>query len=167
MKLRQRVQEEEKSSGDLKRKFVTSEQDKEDFKERVRIIEEKERAAQTRLKGLPKLEVELDAARRERDHVIKEVSTLKKQLAEAERRAESAEKQAQTDKLEDQIRVVAELNDELSNARIEKRLVEDRGKAEIKQLKEDAARQQEKSQIAEMELRSEIQVCIHFEHTLP
>jgi hypothetical protein len=159
MKLRQRVQEEEKGSVELKRKLVTLEQDKEDFKERLRIIEEKERAAQTRLKGVPKLEVELDSARRERDNATREASSLKKQLVDAERRVESAEKRAQTDKLEEQMRVVAELNDELSNARIEKRLVEDRGKAELKQLKEDAARQQDKSKLAELELRSEIQVC--------
>jgi hypothetical protein len=57
------------------------------------------------------------------------------------------------------MRVVAQLHDDLSNAQLEKRLAEDRAKAEIKQLREDAARQQEKSQLAELEPWSEIQVC--------
>jgi hypothetical protein len=61
--------------------------------------------------------------------------------------------------VEEQKRALADLNDDLANARLEKRLAEDRGKAEVKQLKEDALRQQDKAQLAELELRSEIQVC--------
>jgi 2',3'-cyclic-nucleotide 2'-phosphodiesterase (5'-nucleotidase family) len=110
------------------------------------------------MKSLAKLEVELDTVKRERDDARRDVASFKRQLAEAEKRADDAEKRAQTDKLEEQTRVVAELNDDLSNARLEKRLAEDRAKGEIRQLKEDAARQQEKSQLAELELRNEIQV---------
>jgi hypothetical protein len=163
MKLRQRVQEEEKSSAELKRKLVTSEDERSDLRDRLRIVEEREKAAQSRLKGLVKLEVELDTVKRERDDAHRDVNSLKKQLVEAEKRAEDAEKRAQTDKLEEQKRLLADLNDDLANARLEKRLVEDRAKAEAKHQKEDAARQQEKAQLAEAELRTEIQVrYIHF-----
>jgi chromosome segregation ATPase len=158
MKLRQRMQEEEKGSAELKRKLATSEEERRDLRDRLRIVEEREKAAQMRLRSFAKLEVELDSSKRDREEAKRDIADLKKQLVEAERRAEDAEKRAQTDKLEQQMRVVAELNDDLSNARLEKRLVEDRGRAETKQLREDAARQQEKSQLAEMELRSEIQV---------
>jgi chromosome segregation ATPase len=159
MKLRQRVQEDEKSSAELKRKLVTSEEERSDLRDRLRIVEEREKAAQTRLKGLSKLEVELDTVKRERDDANRNVLNLKRQLAEAEQRTEDAKKQAQTEKVEEQKRALADLNDDLANARLEKRLVEDRAKAEAKQLKEDAAHQQEKSRLAEVELRSEIQVC--------
>jgi chromosome segregation ATPase len=158
IKLRQRVQAEEKEKAELKQKLHILEAESSDVKDRLKITEEREKAAQVRLKSLSKLEVELDTAKRERDEARRDITSLKQQLAEAERKAEDAETRAQTGKLEDQMRVVAELNDDLSNARLEKRLVEDRAKAEMKQLREDAVRQQEKSQLAELELRNEIQV---------
>jgi hypothetical protein len=158
MKLRQRVQDEEKSKSDLRRRLATSEDARSDLSDRLRIVEEREKAAQARLKSLTKLEVELDTARREGNESRRDTIVLRKQLAEAEKWAEEAEKRAQTDKVEEQMRAIAELSDDVDNARLEKRLVEDRAKAEIKQLKEDAARKQEKSQLAELELRNEIQV---------
>ena len=162
MKLRQRVQEEEKVKAELKRKLLSSEEERSDLRDRLRIVEEREKAAHARLKDLIKLEVELDSVKRERDDAQLDVGSLKKQLAAAEKRAEEAEQRAQTEKLEEQKRIVADLNDDLTNARLEKRLAEDRAKAEAKQLREDAARQQEKSHLAELELRSEIQVCSPF-----
>ena len=158
MKLRQKVQEVEKGNAELKRKLVTSEDERSDMRDRLHIVEEREKAAQTRLKDVVKLEVELNSVKRERDDAQRDVASLRKHLAEAEKRADDAEKRAQTDKLEEQKRVVQDLQDDLSNARLEKKLAEDRGRAEAKQLKEDAARQQEKARLAELELRSEIQV---------
>jgi hypothetical protein len=142
----------------LRRRLAKTEQEREDQRDRLRLVEERERAAQERLNYLPKLEQEVDTLRREKGGANREVSDLKKQLAEAEQRADDAEKRAQTDKLEQQMRVVAELNDELDNVRIEKKLVEDRAKAEVKKVKEEAAQQQEKGQLLELELRSEVQV---------
>jgi hypothetical protein len=157
-KMRQRIQEEEKDKADLKRRLTKTEQEWADQRDRLRILEERDRAAQERLKVLPKLEQEVGMLKWEKETSDREVSELRKQLAESERRAEDAERRAQTDKLEDQMKVVAELNDELSNARIEKRLVEDRGKAEIKKVQEEASRQAGKSRLLELELRNDVQV---------
>ncbi|KIV98835.1 uncharacterized protein PV09_09406 [Verruconis gallopava] len=155
-KLRSRVQEEEKASVELKRKLATSEEEKLDLRDRLKIVEEREKAAQAKLSSLAKVETELDTVKRDREDAKKEVANLKKLLAEAEQRAEDAEKKAQTDQLEEQMRVIAELNDDLSNARLEKKLAEDRAKAEIKMLREDMERKEEKSRLNEMELRNEI-----------
>ncbi|QDS74222.1 hypothetical protein FKW77_002538 [Venturia effusa] len=156
-KLRQRIQEEEKEKFELKRRLQKTEQEWIDQRDRLRILEERDKAAQERLKSLPKIEQEVDILKRDKETSDREVSELKKQLVESERRAEDAEKRAQTDKLEDQMRVVAELNDELSNARIEKKLVEDRGKAEVKKVQEEAARQADKAKQLESELRNDVQ----------
>jgi hypothetical protein len=159
-KMRQRMQEDEKDKAELKRRLNKTEQEWSDQRDRLRILEERDRAAQERLKVLPKFEQEVDLLKREKDTSDREVLELRKQLAESERRAEDAERRAQTDKLEDQMKVVAELNDELSNARIEKRLIEDRGKAEVKKVHEESARQAEKARLLEAELRNDVQASI-------
>lgn len=159
-KMRQRMQEEEKDKAELKRRLHKTEQEWTDQRDRLRILEERDKAAQERLKILPKLEQEVESLKREKETSDREALELRKQLVESERRAEDAERRAQTDKLEDQMRVVAELNDELSNARIEKRLVEDRGKAEVKKVQEESARQAEKARQLELELRNDVQVSL-------
>jgi hypothetical protein len=75
-------------------------------------------------------------------------------------RAEEAEKRVQTGALEAEKRVVAELREDLENVRIEKKLAGDRAKNEIRDLKEDAARQQERAKVSELELKGEIAVSI-------
>jgi hypothetical protein len=157
-KLRTRMQEEDKQSVELRKRLERAEREREEHKERAKMAEERERAAQERLKTLPKLQQEKALLKGDKDSLLRDISEMKRQIANTERRAEDAEQRAQTDKVDEQIRVVAELNDELSNVRIEKRLIEDRAMAEVKQIREDTARQQEKTQLAELELRSEIQV---------
>lgn len=159
-KMRQRMQEEEKDKVELKRRLHKTEQEWTDQRDRLRILEERDKAAQERLKIFPKLEQEVVLLKREKETSDREVLELRKQLVESERRAEDAERRAQTDKLEDQMRVVAELNDELSNARIEKRLVEDRGKAEVQKVQEELTRQAEKARQVELELRNDVQASL-------
>lgn len=157
-KMRQRMQEEEKDKAELKRRLHKTEQEWMDQRDRLRILEERDKAAQERLKTLSKLEQEVDLLKREKETSDRGMAALRKQLLESERRAEDAERRAQSDKLEDQMRVVAELNDELSNARIEKKLVEERGKAEVKKVQEESSRQAEKAKQLELELRNDVQV---------
>lgn len=159
-KLRLRMQEEDKSSLDMKRRLEKTESERDDMRDRAQVSEAREKAAQERIKSFAKLYAEVDVLKREKDTTGRDVEDLKRQLADAEQRAEDAERRAQTDKVEEQMRVVAELNDELSNSRIEKRLIEDRSKAEIAKMKEDTAQAQEKTQLAELELRSEVQVRV-------
>ena len=162
--LRTRLQEEEKSKIELKRKLEVAEQDAVEGKDRIRRAEERDRNAADRLKGIPKLERELQDLKAELIASNAQIAELKKMLLEAEAQADEAEQRAQTDKVEEQMRAIAELNDELSNARIEKRLVEDRLRKEANEVREEAKRQQEKAKLAELELKTEIQVRIHVRH---
>lgn len=156
--LRNRLQEEEKSKVELKRKVELAEQEVVEAKDRAKSAEEHDRIATEKLKAVPKLEREIQDLKAEVVAANAQIAELKKMLLEAEAQADEAEQRAQTDKVEEQIKVIAELNDELSNARIEKRLVEDRMRKEVNEVKEEAKRQQEKAKLAEIELKAEIQV---------
>lgn len=156
--LRNRLQEEEKNKVELKRKLEVTEQEVVDAKDRARRAEERDRTATEKLRAVPRLEREIQELKAELVAANAQIAELKKMLLEAEAQADEAEERAQTDKVEEQIKVIAELNDELSNARIEKRLVEGRMKKEINEVKEEAKRQHEKAKLAELELKAEIQV---------
>ncbi len=91
---------------------------------------------------------------------MQEIQDLRRRLDEAEKRADEAVKKAQTDKMEEQKRKIADLEEELSNSRIEKRLVEDRVKKEMSDVKGEYSRHLDKARLIEMELKSEVQVFI-------
>ncbi|KAF2401363.1 hypothetical protein EJ06DRAFT_475551, partial [Trichodelitschia bisporula] len=155
-KLKSRAQEVEQSNTQLKNKLDKAERDSLEHKERGREAEARENTLLDKIKTLTKAEHEVESLRRDNDLATKEIAQLRRQLADSARRAEDAEHKAQAEKAEQQMRIIAELNDELSNARIEKRLVEDRAKAEVKEIRDEAARQQERVRLSEVQLRGEI-----------
>jgi chromosome segregation ATPase len=159
-KLRLRVQEEERSSTEVKKRLEKIEAENRDLKDRAERAEEREKAAADRLLRLAKVEKEAETLKSDKENASREIQELKRSRDEAERRAEDAENRAQTNKVEEQMRVVAELNDELSNVRIEKRLIEDRVKSEMKEIKDEQHRQLAKARLGEVELRTEVQVCL-------
>jgi len=156
--LRARLQEEEKVKLELKKRLEAVDHDVTEAKERARRAEERDRIATEKLKTLPRLEREMHELKADQIAANATIAELKKMLTEAEQQVEDAERRAQTDKVEEQMKIIAELNDELSNSKIEKRLIEDRVKKEINEVRQEAARQQEKAKLAELELKSEIQV---------
>ena len=158
--LRARLQEDEKAKAELKKRLETIDHEITEAKERTRRAEERDKIATEKLKTLSGLEREMHELKADQVAANATIAELKKMLAEAEQEAEDAEHRAQIDKVEEQMKVVAELNDELSNSKIEKRLIEDRMKKEINEVKQEMARQQEKAKLAELELKSEIQVSI-------
>lgn len=157
---RVRLQEEEKAKAELKKRLETVDHEITDAKERTRRAEERDRMATEKLKTLPKLEREMHELKADQIAANATIAELKKMLEEAEQETEDAERRAQTDGVEEQMKIVAELNDELSNSKIEKRLIEDRAKKEINEVRQETARQQEKAKLVELELKSEIQVRI-------
>jgi TATA element modulatory factor len=156
--LRMRLAEEKKDNADLTKSLEKAESDIRDLRISIQSAESREKSANDRINTLSSKERELETLRSEKADTTKEIQRLRRLLDEAERRADDADKQAQSKRLEEQMRVIAELNDELSNSRIEKRLVEDRVKSEMKDIKEEHNRQLEKSRISELELKAEIQV---------
>jgi hypothetical protein len=156
--LRSRLQEEKKNNADLTKRLEKAESDIRDLRITIQSTESREKVANDRLSTLSSVERELETVRSEKSDAVKESQQLRKLLEDAERRADDADRQAQSKKLEEQTRVVAELNDELSNARIEKRLVEDRIKSEMQDIKDEYNRRLEKARVSEIELKAEIQV---------
>lgn len=155
-KMRTKISEQDKELFTLKQRLSKAEKSIGEAMERARRAEAAEKAAQEKLKIVVRIEKDVDALRAEREEAGLTIGELRRQLTDALTRAEEAEKRAQTGALEAEKRVVADLREDLENFRIEKKLAEDRAKSEIREVKEGAARQQERAKVAELELRGEI-----------
>lgn len=155
-KMRAKAGETDKEISALKQRLSKAEKSIGEATERAKRSEAAERAAQEKLKIVVRIEKDFDALRAEREEAGLTIGELRRQLNDALNRAEEAEERVQTGALEAEKRVVAELREDLENVRIEKKLAEDRAKNEIRDLKEDAARQQERAKVSELELKGEI-----------
>ncbi|KAI9775480.1 MAG: hypothetical protein M1839_001097 [Geoglossum umbratile] len=154
-KLRAKSAEDEKAASEAKRRLEKAERDLFDAKEKAKRSTDSERRANEKLKVLSTIEKEVELFRTERESNAGLVSRLQAQLAEAVLRAEHAETKAQTDALEAEKRIVVELRDDLTSAKIEKELSEERNRAEVKGLKEKIEREKERTRMLELELRGE------------
>ena len=159
-KMRAKAGEADKEISALKQRLSKAEKSISEATERAKRSEAAERAAQEKLKIVGRIEKDFDALRAEREEAGLTIGELRRQLNDTLNRAEEAEKRVQTGALEAEKRVVAELREDLENVRIEKKLAGDRAKNEIRDLKEDAARQQERAKVSELELKGEIAVSI-------
>jgi uncharacterized phage infection (PIP) family protein YhgE len=160
-KLRTKVQETDKEISTLKQRLARAEKSIGDQTERAKRAEAAERAAQEKLKIVGKIEKDIEMIRAEREEAGLTIAELRRQLNDAMSRAEDAEKRVQAGALEAEKRVTASLKDDIDNLRIEKKLAEDRGKRDVQEAKDEAARQKERAKVAELELRGEIAVHIH------
>ena len=154
-KLRATAKDEEKTSLELHKASDRAERDAADLRQRVKRCEQAEKRAVEKLKNLTQVEKELDRAKSERDSSNALVATLKSQLAQASANASEAENKAQARALEAERRLVSDLRDDLSNAKIEKELGEERVRAELRAVKEKAERDREQARVVEIELRGE------------
>jgi chromosome segregation ATPase len=162
-KMRMKVTDTEKEIANLKQRLSRAEKSIGDSTERARRAEAAERNAQEKLKIVGRIEKDVDALRAEREEAGLTIGELRRQLSDALSRAEEAEKRAKSGALEAEKRATADLRDDLENARIEKKLADDRSRKEIQEVKEDAARQQERAKIVELELQGEITVSFLLE----
>ena len=142
----------------LKQRLQQAEKSVSEQSDRAKRAEAAEKAAAEKLKIVGQIEKDIEHIRAEREEAGLTIAELRRQLSDALTRAEQAEKRAQTGALEAEKRATASLKDDIENLRIEKKLVEDRGKRELQEAREEAARQQEKTSMTELELRGEIAV---------
>jgi hypothetical protein len=157
--LRSRVLEQEKSIAELRKKLEKSEAQNKELLDLLKSTQTREKAAHDRISALSKVEKDLIITTSEKEEALKRVQALMKDLQEADQTADHAMKNAQSGRLNEQMKLVSELNDELSNAKIEKKLAEDRAKSELKDVREAFQRDAEKTKLSELELRAEVQVC--------
>jgi hypothetical protein len=158
-KLRGRLQEEERSATDLKKLHEKAETEAKDLRDSLKASEAREKAAEDRSVGFVEQQRQLENLKMEKAEAIKEIHELRREVDEAEKRADEAAKKVQTEKLEEQRRRIGDLEEEVANSKIEKKLVEDRVKKEMQNVKDEYKRQAEKGKLTEMELKSEVQVC--------
>jgi chromosome segregation ATPase len=158
--LRIRLNEEKQTNEGVSKKLDKLDGEMRNLKIVVQTAEAREKAANDRLNSLHDVERELSNVKLEKAEAMKEMQGLGVLLEEAEQRAEDAEKKAQSNKLEEQKKVISDLNDQISDSKIERKLLEDRHKAELKELKDDHTRQLEQSNLSNLELKTEIQVSL-------
>ncbi|KAJ5027519.1 TATA element modulatory factor 1 TATA binding-domain-containing protein [Bipolaris maydis] len=155
-KMRAKSQEQEKEITLLKQRLAKAEKSITEQSERARRAEAAEKSSQEKLKIVGKIEKDIETIRAEREEAGMTISELRKQLNDALSRAEDAEKRVQSGALEAEKRATASLQEDIENLRIEKKLAEDRAKKELQAARDEAKSQQEKAQVAELELRGEI-----------
>lgn len=155
-KLRAQGLDSEKAVLDMRKKLDKAERSEMEHKHKVRRAEVSERSASDKAKQVPVLQEQLEAMRAERDKVTEQVTSLNAQLQEAEKRAAQAIQAAQNKALEADKNRIADLENELEDAQIERKLAEDRAQAEIRKVREDTDRQRERWSVTELELTTEI-----------
>ncbi|TKA65388.1 hypothetical protein B0A49_10513 [Cryomyces minteri] len=155
-KLRAKLTEEDKAAAELRKRLARVEKNAAEATERAGRAEADARQAGEKMKQLGRIERDIEMLRAERDEAASMIASLRKNLADVTGRAEEAERKAQTDAIGAERKLVVKLQDDLSNARIERKLADDRARVEIQRVKEEAEKRQERASITDMELRSEI-----------
>jgi hypothetical protein len=154
-KLRQQIAESNKHEADSERRKAKLEKDLSNAEARAKRAEAAEKRAQGSLNSQSKASKDLEAVISERNALSATVEEMKGQLARAVARAEAAESKAQADLSDQSRRKITELEDDLSSARIERELSEEKLRREIRGLKENLDREKEGARILEADLKSE------------
>ncbi|KAK2864964.1 hypothetical protein FQN49_004041 [Arthroderma sp. PD_2] len=154
-KLRQYIAESTKSQADLKKRIERVEKDLSQANDRAKRAETAEKRATASLSRQANAEEDLESTIAERNILKATVSDLSYQLSRASARAEAAEQKAEEETAQIEGRRVTELKEELSSAKIEHELSDEKLRREIRDLTENLNREKERSRTQEVELRGE------------
>ncbi|KAF7184994.1 TATA element modulatory factor [Pseudocercospora fuligena] len=155
-KLRAKAAEDEKMTGELRKRLDRAEASEADLKAKLRKAQVAERQASEKIKQIATIEKQVDELKVDRENAAELVRSLTAQLKEAKESAARAAKEAAGKATEAEKAQIANLQNELEDAQIEKKLAEDRAAAEIKKYTEESDRQREKFAVQELELKNEI-----------
>lgn len=155
-KLRAKTAEDEKIASEVRKRLDRSERSETELKQKIRLAEAAEKQANEKIKQIAAIEKQVDKMGEDRERAAELIRTLTTQLKEAEKKAEQAQKESNKQASEADKNRVAELENELEDAQIEKKLAEDRSKSEARKAKDEADRQRERFAVREMELKNEI-----------
>lgn len=154
-KLRQQLTENTKAQTELRKTADRLERDLVNSEARAKRAEAAEKRATEALSSQTKSTKELEAVTNERNALSQTVQEMKSQLNRAVSRAEIAETKANSDALELEKQRVADLDEELSNLKIEHDISEQKSKREITELQEKMEQERERARILEAELKGE------------
>ncbi|KAI9644487.1 hypothetical protein NHQ30_006508 [Ciborinia camelliae] len=157
-KLRAKNIEGNKEVAEAKKKLETTEVEVASLAERLKRAEGAEKSLSERNNVINRLRKELDAMKLERDTKDTTIANLKAQLEDDVAQEKEAESKLAREALEREKKRVAELEDDISNLKIEKQLVNDRAQIQIKDLREKMDREAENARIAALEMKNEQQM---------
>lgn len=157
-KLRNKTLQDEKSATELRNRLAKLEESESDLKQKVKRLEQTEKQSSERLKRLSNSERDLELHRSELASSNAIVSSLRNQLAESEKRAEEAEAKARDTVVQADTNKLSAIREELEDARLEKKLADDKWNAEVRRTNEEAERQKQQAEFRESELTAEIAV---------
>ena len=158
-KLRAKSAEDEKRINLTKKTADELEKSMKAAQERAKRAEAAHREASDRAKSLQRVERELEKAKADNSSRASQITNLLSQLNQ-EMNAKGNGK-AINEALEAERALTADLRDDLSNAKIEKELSDERHRAQIRGMQEKFDREREKTKISELELRGELAVSGH------
>ena len=154
-KLRQQLTENAKAQTELKKKADKFERDSISAEARAQRAEAAEKRANESLSSQIKTNKDLDAVTNERNALSQTVQEMKGQLTRALSRAESAEAKANSEALDQEKRKANELEEELTNLKIERDIINDKSEKEISELKDKVDQEKERARMLETELKGE------------
>ncbi|KAF7860855.1 hypothetical protein EAF04_008373 [Stromatinia cepivora] len=157
-KLRAKIIENNKEVAEAKKKQEKAEKEAASLAERLKRSEGAEKSLSERNNVINRLRKELDAVKIERDTKDTIIANLKAQLEDDAAHEKQAEAKIAHEALEAEKKRVAELEDDISNLKIEKQLVNDRAQIQIKELREKMDREAENARIAALEMKNEQQI---------
>jgi hypothetical protein len=155
-KMRAQTQQDEKAMAELRKRLAKVEDSESDMKQRLRRTEQVEKQNAEHLKRLSNMDKDLKSHKSDLASNKATIAVLRSQLLEAEKKAEEADAsvtQADTKKL-------VAVQEQLEDAKLERKLAEDRWNAEIKRVNEEARQQKQQASFRETELTNEISVSL-------
>ncbi|TAQ89467.1 hypothetical protein B7494_g2212 [Chlorociboria aeruginascens] len=152
------LQEDSKELAEAKKKQEKAEKDVATLTERWKRAEGAEKRLNEKIKLNTQLQRDLEAIKADRDSKDFTISELKARLDEEMAQGREAETRIANESLEVERKRVAELEDDLSNLKIEKNLVSDRAQMQIRDLREKMDQEAERARIANLEMKKEQQI---------
>ncbi|KAF8249308.1 hypothetical protein K440DRAFT_649504 [Wilcoxina mikolae CBS 423.85] len=144
-----------KDAGERAKKQDAGEKALREEREKVRKLVEAEKRVGERLKGLEKVEGEVEMLRKEKEALEVELRESKERLESVEKKVEEAEGKVQTEALEAERKNTLELRAQVERAQSEAVMVEEKLNGEIADLKNKMERDMEKARAREVELKVE------------
>jgi TATA element modulatory factor len=154
-KLRSQAAEISKSQSSVKARAEKAEANVSSAEQWASRAEAAMRRAEENLEASLNADRDLEALRSEREALTATVAEIRAQLMHATKRAENAENKAQNDALGIEKKLIADLRDDLTSAKVEREICEEKLRREIRDLKALLEREKERSTLLEGELRAE------------
>lgn len=156
--LRSKIGENEKEISNVKTSKGKVEQELEAMRRKSRRADDLEKYQEELHKRIGQSQKEIDALKSEGSNKDRTIADLKAQLQKSAEDKEALSKKVNEEALAKERKKVRDLEEQVSDSKVEKDLMIDRSKARENELQEKAERAAERARAVEVELKAEIQV---------